>query len=129
VTDHDDLLYLVHIDETARQIARSVTARGRECLATDADLRDATLYRLQTLAESTQRLSPELKVAHPEIPWEDIAAFRNRIVHGYLGVSLDIVWDITQRDLPELGHLARTEVRRRREMSGLQLNADDELGL
>ena len=66
-------------------------------LVEDADLRDAPLYRLHTLAESTQHLSPEPKTAHPEIPWDDIAAFRNRIVNGYLGVSLDIVWDIIQQ--------------------------------
>ncbi len=89
------------------RIADSLTGRGRESLTTDADLRDAALYRLQTLAESTQHLSPELKTAHPDIPWEDIADFRNRIVHGYLGVSLDIVWDIIQRDLPPLANLAR----------------------
>jgi Protein of unknown function DUF86 len=48
-----------------------------------------------------------LRQWNPEISWDDIAAFRNRIVHGYLGVSLDIVWDIIQRDLPPLANLAR----------------------
>jgi uncharacterized protein with HEPN domain len=43
MTDHDDLLYLVHIDETAQRIADSLTGGGRESLTTDADLRDATL--------------------------------------------------------------------------------------
>ena len=59
-----------------------------------------TLYRLHTLAESTQRLSSEMKALHPEIPWEDIAGFRNRMVHGYLGVNLDIVWDSVGRRRP-----------------------------
>jgi len=110
VTEHDDALYLAHIDEAARRIERSATVLSRQTLETDDDLRDATLYRLQTMAESTQRLSAELKAAHPEIPWDDIAGFRNRIAHGYLGVNLDIVWDIIERDLPQLARMARDEL-------------------
>jgi uncharacterized protein with HEPN domain len=61
----------------------------------------AALYELQTLAEA-QRLSDDLRTRHPELPWRDIAAFRNRIVHGYLGVSMDVVWDIIEGDLPPI---------------------------
>jgi uncharacterized protein with HEPN domain len=81
----------------------------------DPDARDATIYRLQTLAESTQRLSAEFKGAHPEIPWADIARFRNRAVHGYLGVNLDIVWDIVERDIPGLSRSIRHEMEQRRD--------------
>jgi hypothetical protein len=74
VTEHDDELYLVHIDETAALIERSAAARGKQAVMSDEDLRDATIYRLQTLAESTQRLSPEFKGAHPEVPWVEVGA-------------------------------------------------------
>lgn len=110
MSEHDDALYLAHIDEAATKIKQSAARLGRERLRTDDDLRDATLYRLQTLAESTQRLSPGLKASYPTIPWDDITGFRNRIVHGYLGVNLDIVWDILERDLPELARMARHEL-------------------
>jgi uncharacterized protein with HEPN domain len=78
----------------------------------DVDLQDATLRRLQTLSESTQRLSPALKSAHPEIPWDDIAGFRNRLVHAYLDIDLDLVWNTVVRDLPPLLHVAETEYER-----------------
>lgn len=110
MTDHDDALYLAHIDEAATRIEQSASRRGREALGADAELRDATLYRLQTLAESTQRLSFGLKASYPDIPWEDIGGFRNRVVHGYLGVDLDIIWDVVRRDLPALARMARTEL-------------------
>ena len=42
---------------------------------------------LQTLAESTQRLSKEIKATEPHMPWEEIAGFRNAIVHGYLHID------------------------------------------
>jgi uncharacterized protein with HEPN domain len=48
------------------------------------------------------RLSEELKTLHPEVDWRGIAGFRNVIVHDYLGVDLEIVWEIVERDLPVL---------------------------
>ncbi len=54
------------------------------------------------MAESTQRLSLALKEKQPEDPWEDIAGFRNVLVHDYLGISLSRIWDVVQRDLPAL---------------------------
>lgn len=62
----------------------------------------AVLYRLQTLAESTQRLSDSIKEGHPEIDWEAIRGLRNRITHDYLGVNLTIVWDIIENYLLDL---------------------------
>lgn len=115
MTDHDDALYLTYIAEAATRIERSTARRGRDALRDDEELRDATIYRLQTVAESTQRLSPQLKSTHPEIPWDDIAGFRNRAVHAYLGINLDIVWDIVERDLPNLARVARVELVLRRQ--------------
>ena len=65
-------------------------------------IQDAVLRNLQTLAESTQRLSDASKAAHPEVAWYRIAGFRNVLVHDYLGVDLDRVWLIVERELPEL---------------------------
>jgi uncharacterized protein with HEPN domain len=60
------------------------------------------LRNLQTMAESTQRLSDALRAAHPEIDWRRMAGFRNVLVHNYLGIDLDIVWEVVVRDLPDL---------------------------
>ena len=60
------------------------------------------LRNLQTLAESTQRISEERKSAHPSIPWRSLAGFRNLLVHGYLGVDLVQVWRIVEQELPIL---------------------------
>ena len=68
----------------------------------DSKTQDAVLRNLQTLAESTQHLSPALKTSHREIEWEKIAGFRNVLVHDYLGINLIRVWEIIERNLPEL---------------------------
>ena len=60
------------------------------------------LRNLQTMAESAQRVSDDLKAKHPEVEWRRIAAFRNVLVHDYLGIDMERVWEITQRDVPQL---------------------------
>lgn len=65
-------------------------------------VQDAVIRNLQTLAESSQRLSSELKGTEPQIPWRELAGFRNLIVHGYLGIDLGAVWLVIEQDLPAL---------------------------
>jgi uncharacterized protein with HEPN domain len=67
------------------------------------------LRNLQTLAESTQRLSDSVKTRYPQIEWRRIAAFRNILVHDYLGIDIERVWETTQRDVPGLKRMV-TEV-------------------
>ena len=97
----DDTVYLHHIRESIRRIEENV-ADGRDRFMTSHTLQDAVLRNLQTLAESTQYLSDDLKATHPDIEWPRIAAFRNVLVHDYLGIDIERVWEITQRDIPQL---------------------------
>lgn len=96
-----DAVYLAHIMECIRRIEEN-TAGGREVFLTAHTLQDAVLRNLQTMTEATQRVSSALKDRHPEIPWAQIAAFRNILVHNYLGIDLDVVWAVIQRDVPPL---------------------------
>ncbi|RJP24500.1 MAG: DUF86 domain-containing protein [Candidatus Abyssobacteria bacterium SURF_5] len=97
----DDRLYLIHIKECIRSI-EDYTAEGREAFFADKKTQDAVLRNLHILSESTQRVSRPLKEKHAEIDWRSITAFRNVVVHNYLGVDLKVVWDIVQQDLPDL---------------------------
>jgi uncharacterized protein with HEPN domain len=97
----DDTVYLRHIRECIWRIAEDV-AEGCERFMASHTLQDAVLRNLQVMAESTPRLSEAAKATQPEVEWRKIAALRNILVHDYLGIDLDTVWDITQRDVPEL---------------------------
>ena len=97
----DDAVYLKHIRESIRRIEED-TRDGREKFLQTHTLQDAVLRNLQTLSESTQRLSDALKAKCPEIEWNRIAAFRNILVHGYLGIDMERIWEIIQRDVPPL---------------------------
>ena len=97
----DDTVYLRHISECIRRIEEDV-AGGRENFLASHMVQDAVLRNLQTLAEATQRLSDEAKAKHPEMAWRRIAALRSVLVHNYLGIDLEAIWDMVQRDVPQL---------------------------
>lgn len=93
--------YLLHVLRCIGRIKED-SAAGDAVVLQSLTLQDAVLRNLQLLCESTQRLSPELKRAHPEIDWRAIAGMRNVLVHDYFEVDFGTVWRIVQRDLPAL---------------------------
>lgn len=97
----DDRIYLRHILECIRRVEED-TADGKDAFLSSHTLQDAVLRNLQTMTESTQRLAENTKERYPQIEWRHIAAFRNVLVHDYLGIDLERVWEITQRDVPAL---------------------------
>jgi uncharacterized protein with HEPN domain len=103
----DDRLYLIHIKEAIERI-EEYTLSGGEAFFADHKTQDAVLRNLHTLSESTQRLSSGFKGRYPDVDWRDIAAFRNVVVHDYLGVDLERIWDIVQDDLPGLKRAIQT---------------------
>lgn len=97
----DDRLYLIHIFECLSRIDQ-YTVEGKNAFMRDTKTQDAVLRNLQTLAESSQHISTELKANHSEIDWARIAGFRNVLVHDYLGINLARVWEIVKHGLPGL---------------------------
>jgi len=95
-----DKVYLQHILEMIRRI-EGVADLGKETFLESMLHQDAVLRNLHTFTETTQRLSDGLKAAHPEVEWVTLAAFRNVLVHDYLGVDIDVVWNVITHDVPE----------------------------
>jgi uncharacterized protein with HEPN domain len=98
----DDKLYLIHIGECLERIRSYVSGLDREAFLASSLVQDAVIRNLQVMAESTQRLSDGLKGTHREIDWYRIAGFRNVLVHDYLGVDIERVWNIIETELPAL---------------------------
>lgn len=102
MTDHDDRVYLAHILECVARI-QDYTRNNKTTFMVNALVQDAVLRRLQTMAESTQRLSDNLKAQAPEVDWRSLSGFRNVLVHDYLGgIDLERVWDAVEFYLPGL---------------------------
>ena len=71
-------------------------------LGSDVTAHAATLHWLLIIGEAANRVSPELKERHPEVPWREIVDFRNLVAHAYDQVKLEEVWRVLEHDLPEL---------------------------
>ena len=107
----DQGVYLEHILECIARIQR-YTANGLESLIEDQMTQDAVLRNLQVLSESCMRMSSEIRERRREIDWKGIAAFRNVIVHDYLDLDLEQIWEIIQVDLPPLAAVIGAELAR-----------------
>lgn len=98
----DDRLYLIHITECIERIESYIEGKGKQQFLDSTLIQDAIIRNLQTLAESTQHLSDTAKENISGIDWFKIAGFRNVLVHDYLGVDIERVWNILEKDLPDL---------------------------
>lgn len=95
-------LYLTDVLEAVDRIA-AYTREGREAFLADNKTQDAVVRNLEVIGEAVKNVSVQTREAHPEVPWPDIAAMRDRIIHGYFTVHLGIVWDVVENDLTPLG--------------------------
>jgi|SRR6516162_2846231 uncharacterized protein with HEPN domain len=106
----DDRLYFIHIRDTIARI-KKFTKGGKDAFLRSDLVQDATIRNLQILTESTQRLSDGFKRRHPDIDWHGIAGFRNVLVHGYLSLDLNRVWDVVERHASDLKRKLQDELR------------------
>ncbi len=96
-----DRVLLAHMRECVMRIDE-YTGSDRARFEGSRLVQDAVVRNLQTLAESSQRLSADIKATEPQVPWRELAGFRNVIVHGYLGLDMASIWLVVEQDLPSL---------------------------
>ncbi len=97
----DDRLYLTHIAECIARI-EEYTAPGRDHFMANRQTQDAVIRNFEIIGEAVNHISDQTLDQTPDIPWFQIAAFRNVLIHGYMGVSLDRVWNVIVQHLPNL---------------------------
>ena len=95
-------LYLADIISAAESLARITAVLEFEAFLASDVIQSAVLQKLTVLGEAAARISPELRSRHPHVPWADIKAFRNVIVHNYFGVDWKDVWTTATVDVPLL---------------------------
>lgn len=97
-----DEKYLEKMLELVRKIERYVARHSYEDFVDDEMLVEACVFNLAQLGEMSHKISDEYVELHPELAWNELYGLRNRLVHDYQGVNLNLVWEIIMDDLPGL---------------------------
>lgn len=88
--------------DMAKKAVSKTAGLSREAYDADENLRLALIHLVQVIGEAGRRVSREFSEDHAEIPWAEIVGMRHKVVHDYLGVDEDIVWQVVTEDLPKL---------------------------
>jgi len=102
MTRHDTIVALQQMLEAARRAVAITSDRSRDDLDSDGLLYLAVVRVLEVLGEAASRVPRSDRARHPAIPWAEVVGLRNRLIHGYDAVDLDIVWSIVKDDVPAL---------------------------
>jgi uncharacterized protein with HEPN domain len=98
----DDQTRLRHMLEAAREAMDMARGQQRGDLDTDRKLCLSLVHLLEITGEAATEVSPDFRARHPDLPWKKMMGMRNRLIHGYFDVNLDIVWQTVTEDLPNL---------------------------
>lgn len=97
-----DLISLQHMLDAAREAVSFVAGKDRRELDGNRMLVLSVVKDIEILGEAASKVSEEGRNACPEIPWRDVVAMRNRLIHGYFDINLDIVWHTVTEELPPI---------------------------
>ena len=98
----NDLVPVRHMLDSAREALSFIARKPPDSLRSDRLLALACVRLLEIVGEAANQVSPEFRSAHPEIPWPKIIGMRNRLIHGYVEINLQTVWETLTVDLPPL---------------------------
>jgi uncharacterized protein with HEPN domain len=102
MSDYKEQAFLRDILEAARRVFSYTRDMRYDEFLADHKTQDAVMRNLEIIGEATKNLSEALRQKAPQIPWRSIARMRDKLIHHYFGVNLDVVWNVIQEDLAEL---------------------------
>jgi uncharacterized protein with HEPN domain len=88
--------------DAAKEAVEFAAGKSRKDFDDDRMLTLAITKSIEIIGEAATKVSESCKAENNNIPWNDVAGMRNRLIHGYFDINLDIVWETIQTDLPEL---------------------------
>ena len=97
-----DDAYMLDMLLAARKVQSYTRNINWERFRDDDLIQNAVMHQIQIIGEAARKISRQYKDAHSEIPWQMIIGMRNRLVHEYFDIIPERVWDVVEKDIPEL---------------------------
>lgn len=98
----DDTIYLQHVLDAIDTVEEYLQGIDETKFKATRLLQDGTIRQIEIIGEAVKYVSKDIRKTYPEIPWQDIAGMRDKLIHHYFGVDIEKVWDTAQEDLPVL---------------------------
>lgn len=102
MSKRDPALYLQDIKDAIRRIEDYTRDLSFDDFCSDQKTIDAVIRNLEIIGEAANRLPENDRATYPSVPWEEMVGMRNKIIHEYFGVDLEILWATVKEDIPNL---------------------------
>ena len=98
----EDSVYLRHILDAVSRIEEYTNGIEYKNFIENHLIQDGVIRQIEIIGEATKRLSDKTRDNFPDVPWKDMTGMRDKLIHHYLGVDIDAVWDTVKEDIPIL---------------------------
>ncbi len=98
----DDTVYLKHISDAILQIQEYIHGMNHDTFVQKKMVQDAVIRQIEIIGEATKQISQRIRNKYKQIPWNDIAKMKDKLIHYYMGVDIEIVWATIKKDIPTL---------------------------
>ena len=102
MSDRKTILYLTDILEAIRKIETFVVGVTFEAFSQDAKTIDAVVHNIEVIGEAARHIPEQLRLAYPAVPWKQVVGSRDKMIHEYFGIDLEVIWQTINDDLPVL---------------------------
>jgi uncharacterized protein with HEPN domain len=102
MSEREDKDFLTDIQEAIHRISKYTEGMTYPAFLADTKTQDAVIRNIEIIGEATKKLSNKIRKRYPNVPWKNMAGVRDRLIHDYFGVNLDIVWQIGSDELPKV---------------------------
>lgn len=98
----DAKIFLKHIAESIEKIMEFTSGMDKDGFKNSIITQDAVMRRLEIIGEAAKNTPLDFQKKYSDIPWNEMAKTRDKLIHGYFGVDIDLTWDIIKNDIPEI---------------------------